>query len=96
MALSAESRSQWQERISQQQRSGLSQQRWCQEPQICLATFTYWKKKLAPPLDRSAFRQLEEVGRGISLRWRGLEIRLESDFDSVTVKRLLEILGQWS
>ncbi len=35
----------WQQRIEQWQQSQLSQKQWCEQQQIKIATFNYWRKK---------------------------------------------------
>ncbi|WP_422445760.1 IS66 family insertion sequence element accessory protein TnpA [Endozoicomonas sp. ALB091] len=38
---------QWQNLIDQQQESGVNQKGFCELNNICLSTFTLWKRKLA-------------------------------------------------
>ncbi|WP_067522929.1 IS66 family insertion sequence element accessory protein TnpA [Endozoicomonas ascidiicola] len=40
--------SQWQELIDQQRDSGITQKAFCELHNICLSTFTLWKRKLKP------------------------------------------------
>jgi len=44
---------QWQQIIADQQQSGLSQKAFCLRHGLCLATFSNWKRDLAPPQDNS-------------------------------------------
>lgn len=53
------SASEWQSLIGQQQESGISQKAFCELHNICVSTFTLWKRKLAqtaviPPTQQSA------------------------------------------
>lgn len=43
------SREQWQQLITEQQQSGLSQKAFCQGKGLVLSTFTYWKRRLGEP-----------------------------------------------
>ena len=49
------SASEWQNLIGQQQESGVSQKAFCELNNICLSTFTLWKRKLTvtPPTQQS-------------------------------------------
>ncbi|WP_257295686.1 hypothetical protein [Endozoicomonas sp. YOMI1] len=46
--------SQWQNLINQQQESGVSQKAFCELNDICLSTFTLWKRKLTQATVKSA------------------------------------------
>ena len=52
----------WQQRILQQQASGLNIIRWCEQNQVPYNTFTYWKRRLRQPvpINRTAFLELKE------------------------------------
>ena len=93
--LSPEKRLEWEEKIQQQQASGLSIERWCLKAQIKTHTFHYWKDRLHPKvlLDRSCFTELSNAkSPGISIEYQGIRIHVDNQFDSITLQRCLAVL----
>lgn len=94
-ALPLEKRNEWEEKIHQQQASGLSIQRWCDEHQIKAHTFHYWKDRLnqKTPLSRSCFTELVNTkAPGISIEYLGVRIHIDKNFDSATLQTCLAVL----
>jgi hypothetical protein len=91
--LTQEQRDNWAERIHNQQNSGLSIQRWCQENQISAHVFHYWKKRLASkaPLDRSSFTELvSPKGCTFIIEYQGVRVH----FESSSLKQCLAVLRE--
>jgi len=90
---SEEIRSAWANKIKQQMDSGLSIARWCLLNEVAIHQFYYWKSKLFPrQLNRNSFTELRESATGISVECKGLSVRIEKSFDSVTLKQFLSLL----
>ena len=80
----------WEQKIQQQEQSGLSISRWCQENQVPYNTFTYWKRRCVPKtarLERKSFLELTENSSksGIQLEYDGIRVNIEKGFDSATL-----------
>jgi len=88
----------WRTLIEKQRQSGLPASRWCLENKVNLHTFRYWKAKLFPKqLEKSSFIELKpKSSEPISLRARGLHIRLDSSCDPHIRKQLLVFIGEMS
>jgi hypothetical protein len=88
----------WEEKIQQQLQSGLPATRWCQQQQIPYNAFAYWKRRFIPisPLKRESFIELSDrpSKNGIELEYNNIRVRLDKDFDAVTLKRCLQILKE--
>lgn len=58
----------WSARIDEWKRSGLSQRRYCEERQVSLSTFQWWRTRLRAPEhetpEHSALVELSVPGRG--------------------------------
>jgi hypothetical protein len=94
-ALHLEKRNQWEEKIHQQQASGLSIQRWCHEHQIKTHVFYYRKDRLnqKTTLSRSGFTELVNTkAPGISIEYQGVRIHIDKNFDSATLHDCLSVL----
>lgn len=84
---SQEKKQEWQEKIRKQQESGLSIQKWCEENQISLCVFHYWKKKLIPV----SFLELKDQKKClIDIEYEGVHIRLTS----ATIQQCLVVLSE--
>ena len=93
--LPLEKRNEWEERIRQQQASGLSIERWCQANEIKTHAFHYWKDQLnqKTPLNRSFFTELVNTKTpGISIEYQGFRIHVDKNFDSATLQDCLTVL----
>lgn len=86
----------WEERILQQQTSGLSIDRWCRENQVAVCQFHYWKGKLFPrQITHASFAELPHAkGVGLMVECNSIRIHLDSDFDALTLKRCLAIIKE--
>lgn len=86
----------WEEKILQQQKSGLSIQRWCLENQVVICQFHYWKSKLFPrKIDASGFTELVDVkNAGLTIEYNGIRIHLDPNFDAITLKRCLSVIRE--
>lgn len=87
----------WQQNILDQRQSGLSIAAWCRQNAIPCHIFHYWQRKLSPKpfLTRSAFSELaskEAAKPTITLEYQGFSIHLDQHFDSIALKRCLEVL----
>ncbi len=97
-------RAYWQDHISSWQHSGQSQRWYCQDNELALSTFSYWKRKLGKtqqptrfyPLtiqpDTITLKENQRSGLRLSLSDNRYQIELDSDFSSATLKKLLLIL----
>lgn len=101
---SEDSLSEWKEKISEQQQSGLSVAAWCRQHDIAVQRFFYWRDKLFPklPLKKSDFAEVikEQTARvdssGVILKYCGYEIHLERNFDGSVLKKCLQMLLELS
>jgi predicted methyltransferase len=86
----------WEEKILQQQKSGLSIQRWCNENQVVVCQFHYWKSRLFPKqINTSSFTELVETKNGgVTLEYDGVRIHLDPNFDAITLKRCLSVVRE--
>ncbi len=77
---SPEKKHEWQEKIRNQQKSGLSIQKWCRENQIPVHAFHYWKRHLSSaPINRNSFTELvDSKGCSIDIYYQGVRLHLES------------------
>lgn len=99
---SAEQRlSEWIVRFDQWQTSGKSITTWCKEQSIPKHRFYYWRRRLKQTshsdLENSSFIQLTdspEGPSGLELRIQKFSIHLSREFDSVTLKRCLQLLQE--
>jgi hypothetical protein len=95
---SEEKKLEWKNLIEQQDRSGLSIEKWCLQNQIRRSTFLYWKEKLfIKPLQKTSFSELNRKRADtISLQARGLHVRLSSDCDPHLRKQLFDLFMEAS
>jgi hypothetical protein len=84
----------WKEKILQQQNSGLSVTRWCQEHQVVECQFYYWRSKLFPKkVDVSGFTELVDAkNTGITIEYNGMRIHMDPNFDADTLKKCLSVI----
>lgn len=86
----------WKNLIEQQSHSNLSVEKWCKQNQISSHTFRYWKDKLlSKPLQKNSFTELN-IKRPdiISLRARGIHIRMGNDCDPHLFKQLFALFAE--
>jgi hypothetical protein len=89
----------WQNRIGEWRDSGKTQGRYCREKGLSLATFGYWKRRLAEPVQRQRFVRLA-TPEPQSLSRQRLTLILSSDLRIIfsertplsSVTRILETL----
>lgn len=100
--LSSTEKQKWQERIFQQQESGLSIKQWCCNHQILPHIFYYWKKRLHSantPLNRSSFVELPQQAKketGITIEYCEFRVHLNKNFESSILKQCLTVLKELS
>lgn len=90
-------RIEWERKVSEWQKSGKSVRSWCKENQINYVTFLGWRNRLQEDqslADHSEFVELKEKpsGSGIYLECSGIFIHLSLDFNTLTLKKCLEVL----
>lgn len=100
---SVEKRRFWKNQIETWQASELSQAAYCQQHQLKLSTFTYWRTKfkdsspsqlrLVPLVARSTEGMSQKKNRAICLCHGEFTIKLDEDFNPKTLRQLLEILS---
>lgn len=94
-SLPEEKRLKWRALIEQQFQSGLSVKAWCLQNEVSPQTFQYWKTRLPRQLEKSSFVELKpRAAEAISLRARGLYIRIEKGCDPHLRKQLLAFIGE--
>ena len=75
-------------------KSGMSASAYCRKHQLALATFYYWRKKVAVPNLQATFKEIKltpALGRVISIQFPGgIEIHIEGE---VTAAYLRELAG---
>ena len=93
----------WRQKIDQWRASGKNGMAWTREQQISYRVFLYWKMKIenidSKPIAINSFEELKdghEEGLGIELSYRGIKIHLSNRFDSITLKRCLQVLREVS
>jgi hypothetical protein len=88
----------WEQKLRQQQSSGLSMTSWCRVNEIPYNTFAYWKRRLGQKgqLQRESFIELEtkSASSGIGLECNGIRIHLETDFDPMVLAKCLRVLKE--
>lgn len=94
---SEEVKQQWKETVLKQRESGLSIASWCQQNNISVHVFYYWRNKLFPMLiERSAFKEISETASpkttGVFLTYLGVNIHVDRNFDPVTLGKCLQVL----
>ena len=95
--LSEEKKQHWREQFQKQRDSGLSIKQWCYENQITEHAFYYWRARLLPKptLSRSQFTEIADSKNvGISIEYKDMSIRLDSNFDPLTLKKCLAVLRE--
>lgn len=97
-SISEEKQLKWKSLIEKQRQSGVPIEKWCLQNEVNPHTFQYWKTKLFPrQLQKSSFTELKPKSpEPISLRTRGLYIRLEGSCDPHLCKKLLSFIGELS
>jgi hypothetical protein len=96
-SLSQEKKLEWEEKIRQQSKSGLSIERWCRQNEIAAHMFHYWKGRLfpKPQLTRSCFTELtSHQSTGISIEYKDFRIQVNKCFDPATLRNCLLALRE--
>ena len=92
----------WKEQIEAWQVSGLEQTEYCRQNNLKYHLFTYWKKKLAHPVEspvclvqvpfaQTITPRASSIPLGLVLA-NGYRIEVERDFDPVALKQLIHVL----
>lgn len=89
----------WKIKMQQWRLSGKSVANWCEEQSISQPRFYYWKRKLdldtCESSENSSFVELHdsmEGDSGIELHMNQFRIGLSREFDSIALKRCLQLL----
>ena len=100
MKANQESLQQWQSLIQDQQASGLSIRKWCDQNNIKQCTFFYWKKRLSEKPEKEicfAEISLAEVPAGsfeapVHIRYRDFEVLVGKAATCLQLTEVLEAL----
>ena len=94
----------WLAHIEKQQRSGLSQNAYCNAYDLSLKSFAYWRRKQRRPSPLSPrllpVHVIDEAplaaasGSGVRVQAGGVVIDLALQFDASTLQRVLSVLGR--
>jgi hypothetical protein len=104
MNLAQQRLEEWKIKINQWKASKKRITTWCKEQSIPEHRFYYWQRRLKktsqrPLADNSSFVQLvdsQERTSGVELKIQKFSINLSKEFDSVTLKRCLQLLQEVS
>jgi hypothetical protein len=94
--ISEEKRIEWEIKIIDQKKSGLSITDWCRKHQIGKGTYYYWKNRLnpKPEITRDSFTEIPVLDQGsrISMEYKGMLIVIEKAFDPLTLRSCVAAL----
>ena len=94
----------WRGRFEAFEKSGLSVKRWCASNNIPVDRYYYWRRKLSGARSRDellpGFMAVDVVDAGaaqsasggVTLRMGAAVIELQPDFDSVHLRRIIDVL----
>jgi hypothetical protein len=84
----------WKTHIDVWRSSGKNMRQWCQEHNIPLSTFAYWKDKFScDTLDKRAFIEIAEAkSTGITIKCNAFELHIEQSFDELALSRCLKVM----
>lgn len=92
-------RTQWKQNIEQWQASGKTIVAWCQENDISVHVFYYWRKKYEKPFrsfpESNPFVELSQANEsdsGLAIDCRGVTVRLSKNFDRATLVNCIQTL----
>ena len=97
----ASNKDQWRERISEQERSGLSVRRFCQQQGIAEHALYYWRRRLREQqqpmrfalVERELARQESATEASLELVLRsGERLRIGAGVDAITLRTVLSAL----
>jgi hypothetical protein len=89
-----EKREQWRELLKLKAESGQTIKAFCDEWDVPVHSYHYWRQRLAESVEESAFVTLgfstgQDGQSGLELDLRRLSVRLERDFDEKVLQRVL-------
>lgn len=97
---------QWRAHLKKQKESGMSRAAYCRQHNLSYHAMTYWHKKLArqsssavtlvqvPSLIPGVTAEQRRKGSGVRIVTdRGLSIELDDNFSSVTLEKVLTVIG---
>jgi hypothetical protein len=91
-------REEWQERIAEHARSGLSIKQFCKDRGIAEHVFYYWRKRLRPT-EPVRFALIDRTGATCASEWNlelllvnGERLRIGASVDAATLRMVLETL----
>ncbi len=87
----------WRERFEQHRRSGLNIAAWCKEQGIRENQYHYWRRRVSAKKANLPAGKFVRVAGGVEgmelLVGDKLRVKIPAEFDSDTLKKLLEVLG---
>ena len=98
MPTSLDRRAVWQQRLTDQQDSGLSITAWCWQQNVSEQSFYYWRRRLvaapaAPTPDAPQWvAVLPEAGAGLTLRVGAVAVEVGAGFDPRVLAAVLAVL----
>lgn len=94
--LSTEKRQEREQRIREQQASGLSVLRWCRENNVNYDSMLYWRKQLgvAPPIKRSSFKEITPSSdpSEITIEYQRVQLHLPKNLSPTVLMHYLRVL----
>jgi hypothetical protein len=90
----------WQIKIEEWKKSGLSQKIWCTLNGIKYHRLKYWSARLkelkrkTETFDTVRFHEVKPIPPiGIKIKWQNITFEIDPDFDENTLKRFLKVLS---
>ena len=87
--------------LAEWKQSGKSVNQFCRDKKLKTTTFHGWRKRynrkrpsLIEILEKMPL--ISEIGSSLELQWKSYRIKLNRNFDTVTLKRLLQTLEQYN
>jgi len=100
MRANPETRNRWLQHIEDFKSSGLTRKAYCEERQINVSTFDYWREKLSPSEKRKTresswipVKISEDAGPGIEIRVGRIAITVKHGFDRALLMGLLQTIA---
>ena len=86
----------WKNRVEEQRQSGQSISAWCRQEGLSKDQFYYWRKRLSDEggaVTEGSFVRIDKVEPVELVLGGKVSLRIPANFDGVSLKRLLEVLG---
>jgi hypothetical protein len=90
-------RTEWRNKITAWQRSGLSMAAWCRTNNEGYDRFIYWRNRLqeSEPAPAGKFLPLTLAATPITLECHGISVHVTAGFDPQLLKDILSLLKGW-